>query len=198
MDIISKISKLNKCLLIGFAATIVNGCSQGDINEVTPQGTIALEKITLGTPESTLKEAMVSFVRDPSAGANAGGKSQYLSREKTTAGGQYMVQCKDGTVFQISQVFAETPTSKEPAVIELRKLLPTGAPEQSRVEEKTTTDVYYYGSDYTGELNYKDAKKTQITNLTATNIQSLKEAENATQETKEELKPLVEKARKPN
>ena len=183
-------------LLIVFAAATMTGCTQGENNEVTPQGTIALEKITLGIPESTLKEAMVTFVRDPSAQASAGGKSQYLSRPKTTAGGQYMVQCKDGNVFQISEVFAESPTSKEPAVIELRKLLPTGAPEQSRVEEKATSDVYYYGSDYTGELNYKDATKAQIVNLTATNIQSLKDAEKATEVTKEELKPLVDKARK--
>ncbi len=190
-------SKLPKSLLVGLTATIMAGCTQVANNEVTPQGTIALEKITLGVPESTMKEAMVSFVRDPSAGASAGGKSQYLSREKTTAGGQYMVQCKDGNVFQISQVFAETPTSKEPAVIELRKLLPTGAPEQSRVEEKATSDVYYYGSDLIGELNFKDAKKTQIVNLTATNIQAMKDAEKATEAAKEELKPLVEKANKP-
>jgi hypothetical protein len=187
--------ELEKSLLIVFAAAAMTGCTQGENNEVTPQGTIALEKITLGIPESTLKEAMVTFVRDPSAQASAGGKSQYLSRPKTTAGGQYMVQCKDGNVFQISQVFAETPTSKEPAVIELRKLLPTGAPEQSRVEEKATSDVYYYGSDLIGELNFKDAKKTQVVNLTATNIQAMKDAEKATEATKEELKPLVEKAR---
>ncbi len=190
-------NELQKCFLIALTAATLTSCTQGANNEVTPQGTIALDKITLGLPESTLKEAMVSFVRDPSAQASAGGKSQYLSREKTTAGGQYMVQCKDGTVFQISQVFAETPTSKEPAVIELRKLLPTGAPEQSRVEEKATTDVYYYGSDLIGELNFKDAKKTQVVNLTATNIQAMKDAEKATEAAKEELKPLVEKANKP-
>ncbi len=176
----------------------MTGCTQGENNEVTPQGTIALEKITLGVPESTLKEAMVTFVRDPSAQANAGGKTQYLSRPKTTAGGQYMVQCKDGNVFQISQVFAETPTAKEPAVIELRKLLPSGAPEQSRVEEKVSSDIYYYGSDLTGELIFKDAKKTQVVNLTATNMQALKDALKATEATKEELKPLVEKARNSN
>ena len=190
--------ELEKSLLVVFAAATMTGCTQGETNEVTPQGTIALEKITLGIPESTLKEAMVSFVRDPSAQASAGGKSQYLSREKTTAGGQYMVQCKDGTVFQISEVFAETPTSKEPAVIELRKLLPSGAPEQSRVEEKATSDIYYYGSDLIGVMNYKDGKKAQITNLTATNMLTLKEAEKATEAAKEELKPLIEKARKNN
>lgn len=189
-------SKFSKNVFMVFTAAIMTSCTQGENNEVTPQGTIALEKITLGVPESTLKEAMVTFVRDPSAQANAGGKSQYLSRPKTTAGGQYMVQCKDGTVFQISQVFAETPTSKEPAVIELRKLLPVGAPEQSRVEEKTSSDVYYYGSDLTGELNFKDAKKTEVVNLTATNIQTLKDAEKATEATKEEMKTQVEKARK--
>jgi len=190
--------ELQKSLLVFLAASVMTGCTQGESNEVTPQGTIALEKITLGIPESTLKEAMVSFVRDPSAQASAGGKSQYLSREKTAAGGQYMVQCKDGTVFQISEVFADTPTTKEPAAIELRKLLPPNAPEQSRVEEKATSDIYYYGSDLIGELNYKDGKKAQITNLTATNMLTLKEAEKATEAAKEELKPLVEKARKNN
>ncbi len=173
------------------------GCTQTEGNEVTPQGTIALEKITLGVPESTLKEAMVTFVKDPSATANAGGKSQYLSREKTTAGGQYMVQCKDGTVFQISEVFAETPTSKEPAVIELRKLLPAGAPEQSRVEEKLSSDVYYFGSDYTGEISFKDAKKSQVTSLTSTNILLTASAQKATAAEKEVLKPLVDKAHEP-
>lgn len=191
-------SKLAKKILFVFTSAIMTGCTQGENNEVTPQGTIALEKITLGVPESTLKEAMVTFVRDPSAQANAGGKTQYLSRPKTTAGGQYMVQCKDGNVFQISQVFAETPTAKEPAVIELRKLLPSGAPEQSRVEEKVSSDIYYYGSDLTGELIFKDAKKTQVVNLTATNMQALKDALKATEATKEELKPLVEKARNSN
>ncbi|MFA7336419.1 MAG: hypothetical protein WC028_06510 [Candidatus Obscuribacterales bacterium] len=187
--------EFEKGLLIVFATAIMTGCTQGENNEVTPQGTIALEKITLGIPESTLKEAMVTFVRDPSAQASAGGKSQYLSRPKTTAGGQYMVQCKDGTVFQISEVFAETPATKEPAIIELRKLLPTGAPEQSRVEEKATSDVYYYGNDYTGELNFKDTTKAQIVSLTVTNIQTLRDAEKASEATKEQLKPLVEKAR---
>jgi hypothetical protein len=188
--------ELEKSLLIVFAAATMTGCTQGENNEVTPQGTIALEKITLGIPESTLKEAMVTFVRDPSAGANAGGKSQYLSRTKTTAGGQYMVQCRDNAVFQISEVFAETPTSKEPAIVELGKLLPAGAPEQSRVEEKATTDVYYYGTDYTGELNYKDATKAQIVNLTATNVLALKEAEKAKETTKQEVKPLVDSTKR--
>lgn len=187
--------EFEKGLLIVFAAASMTGCTQGDNNEVTPQGTITLEKITLGIPESTLKEAMVTFVRDPSAQASAGGKSQYLSRTKTTAGGQYMVQCRDNSVFQISEVFAETPATKEPAIIELRKLLPTGAPEQSRVEEKATSDVYYYGNDYTGELNFKDTTKAQIVNLTVTNIQTLRDAEKASEATKEQLKPLVEKAR---
>ncbi len=188
--------ELANSVLLVFTATILAGCTQVANNEVTPQGTIALEKITLGIPESTLKEAMVSFVRDPSAGANAGGKSQYLSREKTTAGGQYMVQCKDGTIFQISEVFADTPTTKEPAAIELRKLLPPNAPEQSRVEEKATSDIYYYGSDLIGELNYKDSKKAQITNLTATNMLSLRDAEKATKASKDKLKPIVEEAQK--
>lgn len=176
------------------ATAIMTGCTQGENNEVTPQGTIALEKITLGIPESTLKEAMVTFVRDPSAQASAGGKSQYLSRPKTTAGGQYMVQCKDGNVFQISEVFAETPTSKEAAVIELKKLLPPSAPEQSRVEEKTTSDIYYYGTDYTGELNFKDGKKVQVINLTTTNVLTLEDAKKATATEKEEIKRQLKKA----
>ncbi|MDP3507659.1 MAG: hypothetical protein Q8T09_06680 [Candidatus Melainabacteria bacterium] len=187
---------IEKALVIVFSVAIMCGCTQTESNEVTPQGTIALEKITLGVPESTLKEAMVTFVKDPSATANAGGKSQYLSREKTAAGGQYMVQCKDGTVFQISEIFTE-PTSKEPAAIELGKLLPAGAPEQSRVEEKLTSDVYYYGSDYTGELSFKDAQKSQVTSLTSTNILLAASAQKATAAEKEALKPLVDKAHEP-
>ena len=191
-------TELQKNLQVALSLTVLTlcGCSQAETNEVTPQGTIALDKITLGVPESTLKEAMITFVRDPSAMASAGGKSQYLSREKTAAGGQYMVQCKDNTVFQISEIFAAQPTTKEPAVIELRKLLPPGAPEQSRVEEKATSDIYYYGSDYIGELSFKDAKKSQVSSLTSTNLLLTTKAEAATTAEKEALKPVVEKARK--
>lgn len=183
-------------MIIGVAA-ILSGCSQGQSNEVTQQGTVSLEKIRINSPESILKEAMVSFVKDPSPTASAGGKAQYLSREKTTAAGQYMVQCKDGVVFQISEVFAETPTTKEPAIIELRKLLPADAPEQSRVEDKGSSEIYYYGSIYTGELNFKDATKAQVTSLTATNLDALTKAQNATLVDKANLKPLVDKAHEP-
>lgn len=180
-------------MIVGVTA-VLTGCSQGQTNEVTPQGTIPLEKIRVNGPESTIKEAMVSFVRDPAPTASAGGKTQYLSREKTTAGGQYMVQCKDGVVFQISEMFAETPTTKEPAILELRKLLPADAPEQSRVEDKGSSEIYYYGSLYTGELNFKDSKKAEVTSLTSTNLDALAKAQSTTALDKADLKPLVDKA----
>lgn len=172
----------------------LSGCVASD-DEVTPQGTIALDKVTIGSSENLLKEAMITFVRDPSALASAGGKSQYLSREKTSAGGQYIVQCKDGVVFEISELFTDRLIAKDAATVQLKALLPKGAPEQSRVEEKSDSDIYYFGSDYTGELIFKNAKKDLVTRLTTRNIQLDEQAQQAVTAEQAERKPLVDKAR---
>lgn len=182
-------------LVVASTTALLGGCAGGEENEVTPQGTIALDKITIGSSENVLKEAMITFVRDPSALASAGGKSQYLSREKTSAGGQYIVQCKDGVVFEISENFADKFISKDAAAVQLKALLPKGAPDQSRVEEQNNSEIYYFGSEYTGELTFKDAKKEQVSSLTTRNVQLQAQAQEALAAEKIERKPLVDKAR---
>jgi hypothetical protein len=196
LDRFSRAVGLKTVLLVLLAGLplALSGCAASD-DEVTPQGTIALDKITIGSSENLLKEAMITFVRDPSALASAGGKSQYLSREKTSAGGQYIVQCKDGVIFEISELFTDRLIAKDAATVQLKALLPKGAPDQSRVEEKSDSEIYYFGSDYTGELIFKDAKKELATRLTTCNIQLDAKAEQAVNAEKAERKPLVDKAR---
>lgn len=180
--------------------TTLQGCGETDINEdVSPQGTIPLDKISLGSPESSLREAVITFVKDPSAQARAGGKTQYLSREKTAAGGQYMVQCKDGAVFQISILHTDKPVAKETALVELKKILPPECPAQSKVDEGTIKETYYYGNDYTGELDLcppATAQAGKVTALCATNVGQLQKSILNIEEEKAELKPLVEEAKK--
>lgn len=176
----------------------LSGCSESYINEdVSPQGTISLEKITLGAPESSLREAVITFVKDPSALACAGGKTQYLSREKTPAGGQYVVQCKDGSVFQIS-IKHDTSVAKDTALVEMKKLLPADIPPQSRVDEGTASETYYWGSDYNGELKLSQTTKTAssgVSNICVTNLIALQKSQKDLAAERAERKPLVEEAK---
>ncbi len=158
---------------------VLQGCSEGQSNDVTAQGTVPLEKIIVGIPESTVKQSILTFVPDTSANAGSGGKTQYLSREKNANGGQYIVQCKDGTVFQVSTLFTGTPLSKDTAESELKKLLPKDAPAQSKVEEQTGKQIYYYGDNYVGEVILLPATKGAaplVSQVTVTNNPSAAKA----------------------
>lgn len=183
-----------KALLLPLAILATTACSETYINEdVSPQGTVPLEKITLGVPESSLREAVITFIKDPSAKANAGGKTQYLSRDKTVAGGQYMVQCKDGAVFQIAVLHKE-PVDKDTALLEMKKLLPGDTPPQSRVDETATKDTYYWGGDYSGELNLNGAAK--VVDIYVTNLTAAQKADQDVEADKLERKALVDEALK--
>lgn len=181
------------------ALIALSGCSESYINEdVSPQGTISLERITLGAPESSLREAVITFVKDPSALACAGGKTQYLSRDKTPAGGQYMVQCKDGSVFQIT-VKHDTPVAKDTALVEMKKLLPADIPPQSRVDEGTASETYYWGSDYNGELKLSPTAKPTgspgVRDICVTNLIALQKSQKDLEAERAARKPLVEEAK---
>ncbi len=176
---------------------VLQGCSEGQSSDVTVQGSVPLEKIIVGIPESTLKESILTFVPDTSANAGAGGKTQYLSREKNANGGQYIVQCKDGTVFQVSTLFTGAPISKETAEAELKKLLPKDAQAQSKVEEQAGKQIYYYGDNYIGEVILTPATKGAAPLVSQVSITSNPTGvKAATADAKEKSQPGSDKATK--
>jgi hypothetical protein len=149
-------------------------------NGVSVKGTLPLSAVKLGMNEATIKEALITFQRDPSAAANAGGKSQYLSRETTPAGGQYVVQCKEGAVYQVAIIY-KTPINKEAAQSLFKSLLPTDAPPQSRVDDQNLKaqpprEDYYFGDDYLIELGMAPGS-ILVNQIKADHMELLKKAQ---------------------
>jgi hypothetical protein len=191
-------------ILIVFAASTA-GCAEENLDQdsgVTSQGTVDLNTIKLGTSDQVFQEAVVSFVRDPSAQANSGGKRQYLSRGGNQAG-QYMVEVKDGSCFEITLIYKDKPVSREAAEFAMKKLLPEGAPPQSRVDDSSLSKpgtqnfeaVYYFGDEFLGVLSFVDKSARLVKSVKVSNISLLKQAQLDNQAEKENLKPLVDKAR---
>jgi hypothetical protein len=131
--------KISASLLGSLTITLlgISGCASNDAlynEDVTAYGTVPLDKIRIGTPEMVLKEAKITFSQDESAAANAGGKRQYLSREKTRAGGQYVVQCLDESVFEIDVIYKPGSITKQGAEEISKKILPAELPARLGVE----------------------------------------------------------------
>ncbi|MBX9877930.1 MAG: hypothetical protein K2Y22_05680 [Candidatus Obscuribacterales bacterium] len=151
-------------------ATMTTACSSNKETAAvpTPQGTIALDAVRVGMPETTFKDAILTFVQDPNG--SVAGKVQYLSRGRDANGGQYMVQCKDGRCFGLLVYQQEQPLSKEQALATLEKLFPTDKPTQSKVDDQqvkagnvgTPTETIFFGDDYKGELIYTDKSASKV------------------------------------
>lgn len=149
-------------------ATMTTACSSSkDTAAVpTPQGTIPLEAVRVGMPETTFKDAILTFVQDPNGSLM--GKVQYLSRGRDANGGQYIVQCKDGRCFGLLVMHNDQPIAKEQALATMEKLFPTDKPAQSKVDDKqigsveTPTETYFFGDDYKGELIYNDKAGSKV------------------------------------
>lgn len=143
----SKYFSLILCLSLTACASL-----DEEINkDVTANGTVPLDKVRIGSPEMLLKEAKITFVQDDSAQANAGGKRQYLSREKTPAGGQYIVQCIDNNVFEIDVDYKPGSITRQAAEDLAGKLLPADAPIKLGVE------TIHIDNQATARLNYADS-----------------------------------------
>jgi len=189
-------------LTVSCALLSLQSCAEPNLDQetaVTSQGTVDLGTIKLGTPDQVFQEATVTFVRDPSAQANSGGKRQYLSRADLQ-GGQYMAQVKNGSCFEISIIYKDKPLGREAAEAAMKMLLPEGAPPQSRVDEpgKNPDALYFFGDEYLGDLTFADKGARQVRSVKLTNISLLKQAQADSQSEKETLKPLVTKAEKEN
>jgi hypothetical protein len=188
------------------SVTTLIGCSEENLdqdNGVTTQGVVDLATIKLGTPDQVFQEAVVTFVRDQSARANSGGKRQYLSR-CNMQDGQYVVQVKDGACFEITILYKDKPIAREAAEMAIKKLLPEGAPAQSRVDDTSLNQsasapnqnygaIYYFGDDYLGDLSFTDKSGSLVKSLKVSNISLFRQAQADSQAQKESLRPLVDK-----
>lgn len=170
-------------LLLSFNLSLLSGCADIiDPGSSEKAYEMPLASVNLVCKEPSLKKARLSFFKDSAATAASGGKSQYLSRERTPAGGQYVVQFKEGDCFRIDVLYS-SPIPKEAAIKLARTLLPPDAPPQSRVDEgnpkdqgKQPKEVYYFGNDFAVELSFKDDKDhsaNQVSEIAAVNLELL-------------------------
>ncbi|MBU6454652.1 MAG: hypothetical protein KGS72_22985 [Cyanobacteria bacterium REEB67] len=192
-------------------ATTLGACTESDpdLEAVSTEGTVDLARVKLGTADQVFQEAVVTFVRDQSAQANAGGKRQYLSRGDGNTngnGGQYIVQVKNGSCFEVSVLYNNHPISRDAAENDMKRLLPADAPAQSRVDDSSLAQparpntahpyeaIYYFGDDYLGEIYFSDKTGSHVTGLKVSNVSLLKQAQADSQLQKDSLKPLVDAA----
>lgn len=155
----------------------LSSCTKNASNttNVTPQGTVQLDTVKVGMPESTFKDATITFVVDPKPAATAAGSSQYLSRTYDKKNGQYVAKCKNGKCFVLQSLYVTTPIPKEDALESLKLLLPADAPPQSKVDDsqmksdkvKNPGEIYEFGDKYTGILQYTDKTGAKVTVVSA-------------------------------
>ena len=160
------------------SATALTACTTASNGGGAPQaavnkGTVPLEAVKVGTPESIFKEAIITFIPD-SFGTNTN-KTQYLSRFTDSAGGQYVVQTKDDLSFDISIVHRDKPLTKEQALERIARLLPLNVKDQPVLEKTVKTgaspvETYKIGSGYNGTIIYADKNATKVSMVEVTRI----------------------------
>jgi hypothetical protein len=155
-------------LLCALGISACGGPEGGTTTPVaTPQGTVELEKVKVGMPESTFRDAVITFVPDPNG--SSGGKSQYLSRSSDANGGQYVIQCKDGQSYKIT-VSLNPAVPKEKGVSIMQSLMPAEAPAATKVASRTDktpngeyqVESHQLGDNYAGEVVSPDKGATVV------------------------------------
>jgi hypothetical protein len=194
-------------LVLAASATILGACSEEDpdLAAVTTEGTVDLDKIKLGVSEQVFQEAVVTFVRNMAATANAGGMHQYLSKGDISAaagknpgsGAQYVVEVRDGACFAVFINYNEHAVSREAAEADLKRLLPADAPPQSRVSDEETRSVYYFGDEYVGEMTFTRGNKNLVRSLKVVNTGIMVKNQKARLEAEEAAAPLIKEQSKP-
>jgi len=161
----------------GASALITSSCiSAGDsgTTSVTPQGTVPLEKVRAGMPETIFKSARITFAVDTHPAASQGGKTQYMSRTYTDKNGQYMAECRDEKCYELSALY-RPPVDKADGLAALAQLMPTDAPPETGADDsiiKSAKDpraleIRYYGNKYTAIINYADKSAAKISQINA-------------------------------
>ncbi len=153
-------------------ALTATACGTGNDGRQVYKGAMQLENVRVGVPESIFKDAILTFVKDPNPAASTNGKTQYVGRQYSAKGGQYLVQCKKDRCYLVQVYYMQNPVSREEAMETLKQLMPQDCPEQSKVDDagmKKASDpneVISFGDTYTGEFVYTDpdSKKVKIVN----------------------------------
>lgn len=165
-------------LLLGMAllSTItLSACSSGGTNG-TPQaavnkGTVPLEAIKVGCPESVFKEALITFIPDQTGTTKE--KNQYLSRFTDPSGGQYVVQAKDDISFEVAIVHRDKTLTKEQAMATIKRLLPTNVtaePVLVKAAKATGVETYKVGTGYQAVITYKDKTMQDVSMVTVSRL----------------------------
>jgi len=159
-------------ILLAHAAVLtlsLTGCGSGNSGapSATPQGTVPLDSVKVGMPETVFQDAILTFVPDPKG--SLGRKVQYLSRSFDAKGGQYVVQCRNGKCFGVQIYHVNNSPTRQVAFDSLKQLFPADLPAQSKVEEMVDpsnptcpVEVIYFGDNYKGELTYSDKNKKTV------------------------------------
>lgn len=164
-------------LALAVTCLLPQSCGSGEGGGVK-QGTVNVEGLKVGVPESVIKDAVLTFVLDESPAAKAGGRNQYLSRTKDSKGGQFSAQCKDGNCFRLEAIY-ETPITKEEAVDTLTKMLPSAASAPTaRAADAKNTDAgiekYDAGENFVGELYLVEPKSDKVRMVAAIDKSKMK------------------------
>lgn len=164
MAVLSVVS-LSACSTVG-----TTGTPQAAVNK----GTVPLQAVRVGTPESVFKEAIITFIPDQ-AGTTAE-KNQYLSRFTDEAGGQYVVQAKDDLSYEVTIIHREKTLTKDDAIARMKRLVPLNVKDEPTVTTPiakgaaTPTETYKIGEGYTGTVAYKDKGATEVMAVTVTRL----------------------------
>jgi hypothetical protein len=162
---------------VGATALVTSSCISANdtgTTSVTPQGTVPLEKVRAGMPESIFKSARITFAVDTHPAASQGGKTQYISRVFTDKNGQYMAECRDDRCYELCALY-NTPVDKEAGLASLALLLPADSPPESGVDDTIVKapkdkdpraiEIHYYGNKYTAVIIYSDKTATKISQI---------------------------------
>lgn len=166
-------------LLVGMAllsTVALSACTSGVTNG-TPQaavnkGTVPLEAIKVGCPESVFKEALITFIPDQAGTTKE--KNQYLSRFTDANGGQYVVQAKDDLSYEVSIVHRDKTLTKDQAMATIKRLVPLNVTDepvlQPAAKNAGPVDNYKIGEGYTAMVAYKDKTKAEVSMVAVTRL----------------------------
>ncbi|PZM85345.1 MAG: hypothetical protein DKT66_03945 [Candidatus Melainabacteria bacterium] len=158
--------------IICIAAVVasVSGCTTKDQNTVTGgyKGVINLDGIKFGLPEDAIKSASLTFVPDSNVSQN--GYSQYLSRAYDKDNGQYCLSYSNGQPSQLRVIYNSTPAPKESAMARLKMILPSSAPEETKVNDaevkagkkENPVEYHFYGDNLKAEVIFADKAATTV------------------------------------
>ncbi len=165
---------INILLAVSTAVLFTSACKKSSTSQsalTQPRGYLAFEYVRVGIPEENVKKAIFSFA--PDSKGTFGGKDQYLSRKSDKFGGQYIVQCRDGQVYEIQVYHLASPVSHTAALATLKQLLPadlTNLPlsaSKPDAKQQSGTEHYNIGPSCSADLVADKKDPTSITIINA-------------------------------